>query len=136
MFIIVGLIVLIAAVVVGVAGAQSNIDTAHTLPDNVTLFGHHVAGTVGTLFLYGIAVGAVGALGLLLLLAGARRSSRRTRAARRELRATRRAAASASQARDKLIEKNEQPPANRAEPKIGGRHVAADDAGVKTASVD
>ena len=39
-----------------------------------SVFGYHVTGSTGTLFLYGIVVGAVGLLGLSLLLAGARRN--------------------------------------------------------------
>jgi hypothetical protein len=44
----------------------------------------------GTVFLFGIAVGAVALFGLWLLLVGARRSARRGRAARRGLRQSRR----------------------------------------------
>jgi hypothetical protein len=48
------------------------------------VLGYHVTGS-GTVFLYGIIVGAVALSGLWLLLAGVRRSSRRGRAARRGL---------------------------------------------------
>ena len=54
------------------------------------MLGYHVTGSTGTLFLYGIVVGAVGLFGLWLLLAGARRTARRGRAARRGLRQSRR----------------------------------------------
>ena len=37
------------------------------------VFGYHVTGSTGTLFLYGIVVGALALLGLSLLLAGIRR---------------------------------------------------------------
>jgi hypothetical protein len=49
----------------------------------MVLMGYHVTGSIGTLFLYGVVVGAVGLFGLSLMLAGARRTSRRavTRAA-------------------------------------------------------
>ncbi len=53
------------------------------------MFGYHVTGSTGALFLYGIVVGAAAMLGLGLLLAGARRTSRRGHAARRELKQSR-----------------------------------------------
>jgi hypothetical protein len=67
------------------------------------VFGYHVTGSTGTLFLYGIVAGALGLLGLTLLLAGARRTSRRGREARRGLRQSRRETAAASKDRDDLI---------------------------------
>ena len=70
------------------------------------MFGYHVTGSTGTLFLYGIVVGAAG-LGLSLLLAGARRTSRRGRTARRELKQSRRETAHVSAARDDLIDQRE-----------------------------
>ena len=82
MIIILGLIVLVAAVVVGVAGVLGNDGSAHAL-SHFSVLGYHVTGSAGTLFLSGIVVGAAGLLGLSLLLAGARRSSRRGRFAHR-----------------------------------------------------
>ena len=67
------------------------------------MFGYHVTGSTGTLFLYGIVVGALALLGLSLLLAGARRTSRRGREARHGLRQSRRETAAVSQDRDDLI---------------------------------
>ena len=64
-------------------------------------------GSAGTLFLYGIVVGAVGVAGLSLLLAGARRASRRGRAARRALRQSRRETAAITQDRDDLLDQRE-----------------------------
>lgn len=87
--IILGLIVLIAAVVVGVAGVMTNLGDAHRLTDDFVAFGYHVTGSTGMLLLYGIVIGAVGMLGLSLLMAGARRTARRGRAARRDLEHTR-----------------------------------------------
>ena len=60
-------------------------------------------GSTGTLFLYGIVIGAVGLFGLTLLLAGARRTSRRGGAARRGLTQSRRETAAVSKDRDDLI---------------------------------
>ena len=71
------------------------------------MFGYHVTGSTGTLFLYGIVVGALGLLGLSLLLAGARRTSRRGREARRGLTQSRRETAAVSQDRDDLLDQRE-----------------------------
>src|ERR1700723_3199449 len=81
MIVIIGLVILIAAVVTGVAGVLSNSGSGHALTHHFAVFGYHVTGSTGTLFLYGIVVGALGLLGLSLLLAGARRTSRRGREA-------------------------------------------------------
>ena len=89
MFVVLGLVILVAAVVVGVAGVFNNVGSGHTLTHGFSLFGYHVTGSTGALFLYGIVVGAAAMLGLGLLLAGARRTSRRGHAARRELKQSR-----------------------------------------------
>jgi hypothetical protein len=102
--IIVGLVILIAALVVGVAGVLSNSGDAHALTDGFATFGYHVTGSTGTLFLCGAVVGAVGVLGLGLLLAGARRTARRGRTARRDLEDSRRATAAVTHDRDELAE--------------------------------
>ncbi len=95
MIVILGLIILVAAVVVGVAGVLGNGGT-HGLAHGFSVLGYHVTGS-GTVFLYGIAVGAVGLFGLWLLLAGVRRTSRRSRAARRGLRQSQRETAESRQ---------------------------------------
>ena len=100
MFVVLGLIILIAAVVVGVAGVFNNLGSGHAVTHGFSLFGYHFTGSTGRLFLYGIVVGAVGMLGLGLLLAGARRTSRRGRAARSELKESRPQTAAVSQDRD------------------------------------
>jgi hypothetical protein len=100
MFVVLGLIILVAAVVVGVAGVFNNVGSGHALTHGFSLFGYHVTGSTGALFLYGIVVGAAAMLGLGLLLAGARRTSRRGRAARRELKQSRPQTAAVSQDRD------------------------------------
>ena len=107
MIIILGLVILLAAVIVGLAGIFTNSGSAHALTHDFAVFGYHVTGSTGTLFLYGIVVGAIGLLGLGLLLAGARRASRRGRVARRGLKQSRRETASASQERDALIDERE-----------------------------
>jgi hypothetical protein len=103
MIVVLGLIILVAAVVVGVAGVLTNSGGGHALTHGFAVFGYHVTGSTGTLFLYGLVVGAIGLLGLILLLAGARRTSRRGREARRGLRQSRRETAAASKDRDDLI---------------------------------
>ncbi len=85
MLVIIGLIVLLAAVVVAVAGVMTNAGSAHLLTDHFDVLGYHVTGSTGTVFLNGIVVGAVAGIGLAVLLAGTRRAATRGRAARRDL---------------------------------------------------
>ena len=105
--IIIGLVVLIAAVVVGAAGVLSNGGSGHALTHPFAVFGYHVTGSTGALFLYGIVVGAAALVGLSLLLAGARRTARRGREARRGLERSRRETAAVSQDRDNLIDQRQ-----------------------------
>jgi hypothetical protein len=107
MIIILGLVVLVAAVVIGVAGVLVNHGSDHALVHPFAVFGYHVTGSTGSLFLYGIVVGAIGVAGLSLLLAGARRTSRRGSAARRGLRQSRRETAAVSRDRDDLLDQRE-----------------------------
>src|ERR1022692_3370480 len=102
MIVILGLIILIAAVIAGVAGVLTNGGHAHALTQFSAL-GYHVTGSTGTVFLYGIVTGALAILGLSMLLAGARRTSRRGRTARLGLAQSRRETAAVSQDRDDLI---------------------------------
>jgi len=102
MLVIFGLIIVVAAVVVGAAGVLGNDGGSHGVAHGFSVLGYHVNGS-GTVFLYGIAVGAVGLFGLWLLLAGARRTARRGRDARRGLRQSRRETAAVSKDRDDLI---------------------------------
>ena len=102
MIVILGLVILVAAVIAGVAGVLANSGHAHAVT-HFAVFGYHVTGSTGTLFLYGIVVGALALAGLSLLLAGARRTSRRGRDARRGLAQSRRETAAVSADRDDLI---------------------------------
>jgi uncharacterized membrane protein YciS (DUF1049 family) len=104
MIILLGLVVLVAAVVVGVGGVLANGGDGHALSGNFAVFGYHVTGSTGTLFLYGIVVGAVGLCGLSLLLTGARRTARLGRTARRDLKQSRHETAVVSSERDDLAE--------------------------------
>jgi uncharacterized membrane protein YciS (DUF1049 family) len=85
MIVIIGFIVLLFAIVVGVLGVLNNAGAVHPLNESFSVLGYHVTGSTGTLFLFGMVVGALAMLGLSVLLAGARRSAGRGRDARREL---------------------------------------------------
>jgi len=106
MIIVLGLIILIAAVVVGVAGLLTNHGSAHTLVHGFSLFGYHVTGS-GTLFLDGIVVGAVAVFGLSLVFTGARRTSRRGSEARRGLVQSQNETVALREDRDELIGQRE-----------------------------
>jgi hypothetical protein len=101
MIIILGLVILVAAVIAGVGGVLANGGHAHEVT-HFAVFGYHVTGSTGTLFLYGIVTGALAMAGLSMLLAGARRTSRRGREARRGLAQSRRETAAVSADRDDL----------------------------------
>ncbi|MGZ5376689.1 MAG: hypothetical protein ACXWD8_01305, partial [Mycobacterium sp.] len=90
MIVIIGLAVFLVAVIVAIVGVLSNAGAAHPLTENFAVFGYHVTGSTGTLFLFGIVVGAVAMLGMSVLLAGARRAASRGHEARRELAESRR----------------------------------------------
>ncbi|MGW0763528.1 hypothetical protein ACWD1Y_44950 [Streptomyces sp. NPDC002814] len=100
--IILGLVILVAAVVIGVAGVLSNSGSAHEFTGGFSVFGVDVTGSTGTLFLCGIVVGAAALLGLSLLLTGTRRTTRR-RTAHRGLKPSRHESAAAEQERGGLI---------------------------------
>jgi hypothetical protein len=101
MIVILGLVILVAALIAGVGGVLANGGHAHAVT-HFAVFGYHVTGSTGTLFLYGIVVGALALAGLSVLLAGARRTSRRGRDARRGLAQSRRETAAVSADRDDL----------------------------------
>ena len=104
MIVIVGLVVLLVAVIVGVTGVLTNAGAAHPLTENFSVFGYHVTGSTGTLFLFGIVIGAVGMLGLSVLLAGARRTAGRGRDAQRELERSQRETEFLNRDRDQRLE--------------------------------
>jgi hypothetical protein len=78
MHIIVGLIALLAATVVAIEGVVSNDRAAHPLTD-LSVFGYHLMGGAGTLFLFGITVGAVASLGRFLMAPGVQPTDPRVR---------------------------------------------------------
>jgi hypothetical protein len=108
MIVIVGLFVFLVAVIVGFTGVLTNAGPAHPLTENFSVFGYHVTGSTGTLFLSGIVVGAVAMLGLSVLLAGARRTAGRGRDSRHELKMSQRETAFLNQERDQRIEHSQQ----------------------------
>jgi hypothetical protein len=85
MIVILGLVILVAAVVIGVAGVLGNGGSAHAPHYGFAVFGYHVTGSAGTLFLYSTVAGA----------------------ARRGLRQSRLETAAASQQRDDLIDQRD-----------------------------
>ncbi|WP_404953536.1 hypothetical protein [Streptomyces sp. 147326] len=113
MILILGLILLIAALVVGLAGIFGNTGAGHDLGagGDFSIFGYHATGSTGSLFLSGMIVGAVALLGLTLVIMGARRSARRSARARREVGTSRREAAAVDREhereRDDLIEQRD-----------------------------
>ena len=107
MLVVLGLVVLLAAVIFGVAGVLGNAGSEHALTDGFSVLGINVNGSTGTLFLIGIVVGLVAAVGLAVLLAGARRTARRGNTARRELKQSRRETAAVTQERDALVDQRD-----------------------------
>jgi hypothetical protein len=116
MIVIVGLVVLLVAVIVGFTGVLTNAGAAHPLTENFSVVGYHVTGSTGTLFLFGIAVGAVGMLGLSVLLAGARRTAGRGRDARQDLKRSQHETASLNRDRDNRHEHSQQVAADNGSP--------------------
>jgi len=102
--VILGLIVLLLAVIVALMGVLGNTGPTHPLTENFSVFGYHVTGSTGALFLFGIVIGAVAMLGLSVILAGAWRTAGRGRVARRDLERSQREAAFANRDRDTLLE--------------------------------
>lgn len=104
MIVVIGLVVLLAAGIVGIVGVLGNAGPTHTLAGSFSVLGYHVTGSTGTLFFFGIVVGAVTLLGLSVLLAGARRTAGRAQDARRALRRSQRETAFLTRDRDTLLE--------------------------------
>ena len=101
------------------------------------MFGYHVTGSTGTLFLYGIVVGALGPARAEPAAGRARRTSRRGREARRGLTQSRRETAAVSQDRDDLLGQREAARAYTAStpdngPACGGRDPGGDGGGQRS----
>jgi hypothetical protein len=100
MIVIVGLVVLLFAVIAGLLGVLNNAGPAHPLSENFSVLGYHVTGSTGTLFLFGIVIGALAMLGMSVLVAGAHRTAGRGRDARRERQRSQREAEFVNRDRD------------------------------------
>ena len=85
--ILLGLLLLVAAVVIAVVGVLSNIGSSHLLTRSFEILGYHITGSTGRLLLIGVILGAAGMLGLNLLLAGMGRGIKRRVSTRRQLKA-------------------------------------------------
>ena len=104
MIVIIGLLVLFAAVIVGVVGVATNSGGAHSVGDQFAILGHPLTGvSTGQLFLYGIVVGVVGMLGLSMLL-GTFNRRLTSRGSRRELKGSRRESAQLRLDRERLTQ--------------------------------
>ena len=102
MTVIIGLLVLAAAVGVAVVGVASI--SSHAPGDTFVIFGQHLHGlSSGQLFLGGIAVGVVGMIGLSMLL-GAFTRRMASRRSRRALRDSQRETAGVREDRDRLVQ--------------------------------
>lgn len=116
MLVVLGLLILLAAVIVGFAGVLSNSGSEHAVTNGFSVLGITANGSTGTVFLIGIAVGLVAAIGLALLLVGARRTAVRGNTARRDLKESRRQTATVSKERDALEDERDadkhQPPSS------------------------
>jgi hypothetical protein len=104
MLVVLGLLILLAAVIFGFAGVLGNSGSEHAVTNGFSVLGITVNGSTGTVFLIGIVVGLVAAVGLALLLAGARRTAVRGNTARRDLKESRRQTAAVSEERDALVD--------------------------------
>lgn len=117
MIVILGVVILVAAVLLATVGVLTNNGGTHVLAtDSFSVFGYHVTGSTGTLFLYGVALGAVAMLGLAMILVGSRRASRRGRRARQDLKQSNQRVESLSQDRDDLLAQQGDPEVARGGP--------------------
>jgi hypothetical protein len=104
MLVVLGLLILLAAVIFGFAGVLGNSGSEHAVTNGFSVLGITVSGSTGTVFLIGIVVGLVAAVGLALLLTGARRTAVRGNTARHDLKESRRQTAAVSEERDALVD--------------------------------
>lgn len=121
-----GLLVLVAAGVTALVGALANSGSDHALARSFEIFGYHLHGSTGRLFLYGVIVGAACLLGLGMMLSGLRRSASRRLERRHERKETRGEAETLQQERDRLAAEldHERDARARAEAEASRRPVA------------
>jgi hypothetical protein len=100
--VILGMLLLTAAVVVALGTVLGNLGSDHLLDDDFAILGYHVDGTAGELFGYGVLTGMMAALGLYLVIVGALRGAQQRAATRRALEQARQQQESLQQQRDRL----------------------------------
>jgi hypothetical protein len=100
--VILGMLLLTAAVVVALGTVLANLGADHLLDDDFAILGYHVDASAGELFGYGVLTGMVAALGLYLVIVGALRGAQQRAAARRALEQARQQQESLQQQRDRL----------------------------------
>jgi len=89
MIVIVGLLVLVAAVVLAITGFSANTGSAHGLSESFSILGVHISGlSSGQVLLLGVSIGVAGMLGLSML-SGALSRRWTARTSQRELNAVR-----------------------------------------------
>jgi hypothetical protein len=104
MIVIIGLLILIAAAGVAVAGVAANSGSAHLLGDSFVIFGQSVTGlSIGQVFLFGIILGVVGMLGLAMLF-GTFNRRLASRGSRRALKGSQRESATLRLDRERLTQ--------------------------------
>ncbi len=121
MIVIVGLLILIVAIVVAVAGVATNSGGSHAVGDSFGIFGQHMSSlSTGQLFLFGIGVGVVGMLGLSMLM-GVFSRRLASRGSRRELMGSRRETTAVREDRDRLSQQldDERTDRGRVDPSSG-----------------
>lgn len=121
MIVIIGLLVLILAIVVAVAGVTTNSGGSHSVGDSFGIFGQHMSSlSTGELFLFGVGVGVVGMLGLSMLM-GVFSRRLASRGSRRELMGSRRETTAVRADRDRLSQQldDERTERGRVEPTTG-----------------
>ncbi len=117
--IVLGLLLLVAAAVIAVAGVLTNLGHSHLLTRSLDIFGYHLTGSTGRLLLVGVILGAAGMLGLNLLLAGLGRGIKRRVSTRRQLKADDRQNKQLASERDQLARELDDERARTADPNLG-----------------
>lgn len=103
-----GLLLLAVAGLTALVGALANSGADHLINGGFAIFGYHVTGSTGRLFLYGAIVGAVAMLGLNMLLGGIGRGFKQRVTSRRKLKQSRREGETLQQERDRLARELEE----------------------------
>jgi hypothetical protein len=104
MIVIIGLLILLAAAGVAVAGVAANSGSAHPVGDSFLIFGQSITGlSIGQVFLFGIITAVVGMLGLAMLF-GTFNRRLASRGSRRALKGSQRESATLRLDRERLTQ--------------------------------